>query len=75
MKKISFNDLCKIQAEGCYHLSEKFTHLKDFVEGDYTLINASNDSKDLNCHFINKSTGKPLTITANEAQYLDIYEL
>jgi len=74
MRKISFKDLCKLKAGGYYHLSEKYTHIPNFVEGDYLLLYADNTAKDISCVF-QAGDSTEMIISADDAQYLDFYEL
>jgi len=75
VRKINFKDLCKLKAGGYYHLSEKYTHIPNFVEGDYLLLYADNTYKDISCVFRASNSTETITISAEKAQYLDFYEL
>jgi len=72
MKKIGFKEVCRSKTGSCLHVSEKYTHIRNFVNGDYFIFHAD---KVLNCVFQDCESTEPTIIPAEKAQYLDYYEL
>jgi hypothetical protein len=73
MERVSFQDVCKNGCGAIYHISEKYTHVSNFVEGDYIVIYVSN-GKETTCHFQNNTTKVFYDIKSNDAQYFDYYK-